>query len=138
MLPPEEKNRGLYFIKDSGGVPSGCEEVYSTEETRIGTWIDGKPLYRTVIGFTTPASSSDIDVGLSAEIDTVIDLYGYVVNSGGQSIMNGFFNGTNWFSMFSRSPASNLLRVKLTALYTNRPAVAILKYTKTTDPEVTT
>lgn len=25
------------------------QEVYSTEETRIGTWIDGKPLYRKVI-----------------------------------------------------------------------------------------
>jgi len=30
-------------------IPTGSgpgEEVYSTEETRIGTWIDGKPLYR--------------------------------------------------------------------------------------------
>lgn len=32
----------------SGGGGSGAEEVYSTEETRIGTWIDGKPLYRKI------------------------------------------------------------------------------------------
>lgn len=25
---------------------SDCGEIYSTDETRIGTWIDGKPLYR--------------------------------------------------------------------------------------------
>lgn len=32
----------------SGGGGPGAGEVYSTEETRIGTWIDGKPLYRKV------------------------------------------------------------------------------------------
>lgn len=26
-----------------------AEEVYSTNEQRIGTWIDGKPLYRIVV-----------------------------------------------------------------------------------------
>ncbi len=37
-------SNGVYeeFIKKS-------EEVYSTEEQRIGTWIDGKPLYRKVV-----------------------------------------------------------------------------------------
>lgn len=32
-----------------GGGSSG--EVYSTEETRIGTWIDGKPIYKKTIVF---------------------------------------------------------------------------------------
>ena len=27
----------------------GCSNSYSTIETRIGTWIDGKPLYRSVV-----------------------------------------------------------------------------------------
>lgn len=38
----------------SGGGGSGAEEVYSTEETRIGTWIDGKPLYRKVCIYQLP------------------------------------------------------------------------------------
>ena len=33
---------------------SGGGEVYSTEETRIGTWIDGKPLYRKTLVGTSP------------------------------------------------------------------------------------
>lgn len=43
-------------------VPSNWEEVeeegeaYSTEEQRIGTWIDGKPLYRKT--FTIPSTSA--------------------------------------------------------------------------------
>ena len=54
-LPEEQRNKGLYVIPDGGegGGGSGASggEVYSTEETRVGTWIDGKPLYRkTVFG----------------------------------------------------------------------------------------
>lgn len=47
-LPEGQRNKGLYVISDggSGGGGGSAWEVYSTEETRIGTWIDGKPLYR--------------------------------------------------------------------------------------------
>lgn len=43
------------------------EEVYSTEETRIGTWIDGKPLYRKVvlyqnINLTTTVGSVSVSI----------------------------------------------------------------------------
>jgi len=41
----------LYCIKAVESVPA--ENVYSTEETRIGTWIDGKPLYRKTINVTS-------------------------------------------------------------------------------------
>lgn len=49
----------LYCIKAVESVPA--EEVYSTEETRIGTWIDGKPLYRKtyIIPETTLISVTD-------------------------------------------------------------------------------
>ena len=42
---------------DGDVVPEGYEkvedkgEVYSTEEQRIGTWIDGKPIYRKVVTY---------------------------------------------------------------------------------------
>ena len=52
-------------------VPEGYEkvedkgEIYSTEEQRIGTWIDGKPLYRKVgtIKFTSIYSQGNFTVG---------------------------------------------------------------------------
>lgn len=57
-LPEEQRNRGLSVILDGeggGGSSGGTSvwEVYSTEETRIGTWIDGKPLYRRVFIINT-------------------------------------------------------------------------------------
>ena len=35
-------------------------DVYSTEETRIGTWINGKPIYRKCFSLTTPPSSATV------------------------------------------------------------------------------
>ena len=41
-----------------GGSSSGSGEVYSTEEIAIGTWIDGKTIYRKVISMDLPAVKS--------------------------------------------------------------------------------
>lgn len=53
----EEKRKGFIVITDS---PSASfeGEKYSTEEQRIGTWIDGKPLYRKVIQTNSGTSTS--------------------------------------------------------------------------------
>ena len=42
----------------SGGSSSGTGEVYSTEETAIGKWIDGKTIYRKVISMDLPSVKS--------------------------------------------------------------------------------
>ena len=41
-----------------GGSSVGSGEIYSTEETAIGTWIDGKTVYRKVISMDLPSVSS--------------------------------------------------------------------------------
>ena len=41
-----------------GGSSSGSGEVYSTEEIAIGTWIDGRTIYRKVISMDLPAVKS--------------------------------------------------------------------------------
>ena len=41
-----------------GGSSSGSGEVYSTEEIAIGTWIDGKTIYRKVISMDLPTVKS--------------------------------------------------------------------------------
>ena len=59
---------------------------YSTNETVIGTWIDGKPLYRKVFKETNYAISSsqyhDIDIS-TMDIDTVSAIYGVLYGVGG-------------------------------------------------------
>lgn len=57
-LPEEERSKGLYIIEDpasTGGnssVSTPSQHIYSTEETVIGRWIDGRPLYRRVFEAT--------------------------------------------------------------------------------------
>lgn len=53
-------------------------EIYSTEETRIGTWIDGKPLYRKIIygSVATSAGTFTVHFPFNASIDTLVNLTG--------------------------------------------------------------
>lgn len=62
------------------------QEVYSTEETRIGTWIDGKPIYqKTCVGTTV----SNGDIKLIPNVDSIIGTKGFVaLNVSGNKKMN--------------------------------------------------
>ena len=57
------------FIKNSNEVYEEfikkSEEVYSTEKQRIGTWIDGKPLYRITIPNIAVGANKQVAVDLS-------------------------------------------------------------------------
>jgi hypothetical protein len=61
----------LYCITDGGGSGGGSSEVnYSTEEQRIGTWIDGKPLYQITKKIVNDELWADgTYYGLSANLD---------------------------------------------------------------------
>lgn len=52
---------------------------YSNEETIIGTWIDGKTIYRSIYIGEVTAVSQDI-FAVEDKIDALIDLYGYFIN----------------------------------------------------------
>lgn len=87
-LPEAEQNKGMYVISDggsggsSGGGSSESLDIYSTEETKIGTWIDGKPLYRKVFIFTniTNDGSNLLDIN-NLSVDALTNLYGMCYNA---------------------------------------------------------
>ena len=64
-------------VKDA--LSQSPKEVYSTSEKVIGTWIDGKPIYRRVyeIGSMPNATTKNISTGYSADAITVIKIYGF-------------------------------------------------------------
>ena len=94
----EEKKRGLVVITDAEPEGGGaCEEVYSTEETRIGRWIDGKPIYRMVVTTTvTNVQNINLAVYSSNEIETYTLLRGWI-KGGSYSITTGYTNGGTEF-----------------------------------------
>ena len=83
-LSPEEKQADVIYATPGNGQPADgtCWEVYSEEERRIGTWIDGKPIYRKVVtGLDVPTSPTYLRYpsGISDPIDTAIKCRAYVL-----------------------------------------------------------
>lgn len=59
-MPAMYKGKAVFGVMGSDGSGNSGGEVYSTEETVIGTWIDGKPLYRKAVTIEN-VSASNID-----------------------------------------------------------------------------
>lgn len=123
-------------VGDTGGSIiiniNGGTEVYSTEETIIGKWIDGKPIYRRVLPI------SNLDISNSTWTQTNISINDNhiesVINGYGGYIVDGVFR-----TVYPLLTSSNTDSFVYVAFQTPRNAandtcnLIILEYTKTTD-----
>lgn len=137
-LPEEQRNKGLYVIPDGGegGGGSGASggEIYSTEETRIGTWIDGKPLYRKTVFGKIPDNQKFSVIADIPNIDKIVSW------NGGVNSSNGVFkvpiehvdSAAYITTVYDKN--SGGLRAKTThTAYYNADIYITIEYTKTTD-----
>lgn len=120
-----------------------AQEVYSTEEQRIGTWIDGKPLYRITIPGTTPES-----INTNTNIANVSHLDIYILTNR-RCVFFGSV-GEKKVAPFIPTPSQpqymldfdiyqNYIRAWTASnAFTGRPAAYILEYTKNNDTAATT
>lgn len=107
--------------------------TYSTDEIRIGTWIDGKPLYRKVYNFSTP-SSADVDTVIFSapnNIDTMVNLYGMTTTQNARFTLNSYYSSTYYTSTYY-NPTDGI-RMKVGTSLVGRSGVAFVEYTKTTN-----
>lgn len=150
-LSEEERNGETAWLvtdaeaESSGGVGAG--DVYSTEEMRIGTWIDGKPLYRKVVSFTNTLDSWDLSNNLvGLDIEAVIDVKGYVrnrsasstatfsqYNIGSPNITSSKTTGFTYKVSGSNPTKLSISTIGLTTGSGSYDYAVILEYTKTTD-----
>ena len=127
----------LQVYDDSGNLVT--PNAYSLSEIRIGTWIDGRPIYRKVIPFNFSSSTNRVNIkhGIS-NIDNVIKAYGFINNPGEARFIPQFYYTmesiysvtlyvvtATTFSVFYGDWSKNRVN-------TLHP-VAILEYTKSTD-----
>ena len=110
--------------------------TYSTTETRIGTWINGKPIYRKVVdcGALPNASTKNIAHGIS-NLDTVTSFQAIAKSPSSNA----------WLPLPATSPANVVYHVAIYIIDTNiviaagdnksnyTQTYAIVEYTKTTD-----
>jgi hypothetical protein len=124
---------GLMSSSDKTKLDNG--EVYSTAEIKIGTWVDGKPLYRKVFilnNITASTSNSDF-VDLSGmNIGDVVHLYGiYDATNVGKFPIPLTDSDQNYCVLFVNY--SNKIRGRFVNGAPSINARIILEYTKTTD-----
>lgn len=132
-------------ISSTGGGSSSSEEIYSTEEQRIGTWNDGKPLYRKVYKFDITATPTRqtimFDEGFGVD-KRLKKIEGNVFSENVEwnwkgSYRLGLFdwhNDANQFFMFLPNMENNDLVLSTQWSATQAFTVeAIVEYTKTTD-----
>lgn len=128
-------------IKGPQGAPGkDATQVYSTTETRIGTWIDGKPIYRKVMSATHNGSNGQISAGSITGLGAVIQYYGYVCCSDSTyrpiPLLDNRTNSETRFSVYSWKTGVYLLTdctTSLLNLIQNQRFYLVLEYTKTTD-----
>ena len=122
---------------DGQSVPAGWQEVddpnvYSTTEKRVGTWIDGKPLYRKCYSTTTPSTSSDTSLEdvTSLNIANITKLDTYI--QAGEYIYGNYYYANNNYGCVYYNSYNKQIRTVQTK-YNDKTIYIIVEYTKTTD-----
>lgn len=110
---------------------------YSTEEQRIGIWIDGKPLYRKSI-MKTINSSVSADLGSISDIDYINVVDGctkFTSGSNSYYVPTSTYETSNNYSklFIQKNNSTNIATIKWTGNSTTGTIYATVEYTKTTD-----
>ncbi len=112
-------------------IPSTLD-IYSTDETIVGTWIDGKPLYRKVLSSTT-ISGSNVDITLPSNIDFMSTDKVEIKVGNFSFFSDRYTNASDLIQIFKLNATT--LRVVLGDSWKSgfKSAIIVIEYTKTTD-----
>lgn len=119
---------------DYGAIGGGSNNNYSTDEQKIGTWIDGKPLYRKCFKYSGTEWQNGYFINHNiANVDHI-----YIAN-GSSIVRNDGYYFTNYFA--TNTDCLRMLCSKTQMYYiagmasgiTVSKIFVVLEYTKTTD-----
>ena len=121
-------------IKGPAGKDGSANQIYSTDETVIGTWINGKPLYRKIIKTSVKQGVQKIYDVSNMNLDDIIRMNGSISQSEGSIVHIPYGTSSNDFAVVYYPKSSNQIEVN-----TTRAGIVniILEYTKTTDTATT-
>ena len=109
---------------------------YSNDEKRIGTWIDGKPIYqKTIVGKTPPRTGINTVIAdvSSWNIDKVISFEGIFMPGGSTNIPINYYFSSNNYAMVHINDQSELTMILGFSEQDNKDVYITVRYTKTTD-----
>lgn len=109
---------------------------YSLEEQKVGTWIDGKPLYQKTIECTIPSNITGNYLTLTSldiEIENIININGYIHYSDEYYIPLNMPKVTQTEYYCGVWANTNEVYIQTSSNYANSKAYITIQYTKTTD-----
>lgn len=127
------------LLRNSNGVyeefAKKSEEVYSTEEVKIGTWIDGKPLYRKVLSLTTPSTTNSTKIANFDKTFIIKNYYGNAFISASNQLLpiNFYFTDVYKIATYVVNNSGEIYMKIGSEAYRNQQATLTIEYTKTTD-----
>jgi len=111
--------------------------TYTTTEKVVGTWIDGKPIYRkTWSGTVNLAAETVSDIDLATPVETIVNsrgMFGYYYNSGSFQYANfgaALNEGAVYSATMRKIPNYLVLRFRTQYIVDNAPYVVSIDYTK--------
>lgn len=116
--------------------------TYSTEEQVVGTWVDGKTIYRKVVTVQGSTSTTSYDTNLGVAFETLVNIRGWIVSTNNTAYeqITPFYGAsdTNWRFFTRRYPGNtSLICSRITTALANAIGTFsffyIIEYTKTTD-----
>ena len=115
--------------------------IQKIREQVIGTWIDGKPIYRRVFIFIGPSKINETTILYEEKstIDTIVSLDGYqkFTNGGGAPINARMNNSSQWgLTVWCNPNYNGNMDIRAhtdSSGFTNSTINLVLEYTKTTD-----
>lgn len=116
------------------------ENIYLTDEIKIGKWINGKPIYRKVFTDTMSSSETTKTISLNlSNVDKFVNVYPLIIRaanfSQNSNIGEYYNNSTDYFNCLMNTPNDKTVRVRGGDNWPKRPYdfAVIVEYTKTTD-----
>ncbi|GLB24167.1 hypothetical protein LXJ15735_04080 [Lacrimispora xylanolytica] len=117
------------------------KDFYSFDEIEIGTWVDGKPIYRKVITGTLAKDSANAVIFANVsdlKINQVINLYGNAIGKtvADHMILQTSYNRTSGLftavNMFYNEDTANLYYnfIDTNGVYSGSTAYVVIEYTK--------
>lgn len=109
--------------------------TYSTTETVVGTWIDGKTIYRKVIQYNK-TSNGQVDLSLSSygitNIENIwLNQNSFIKTNGNEWKAVNTYESDSYFT-FCTFPSANSFRLSSNSSYARGLWNLIIEYTKTT------
>lgn len=119
-------------IGGTSGSSESTPNIYSTEEQAIGTWIDGKPVYRRVVEFNTPTTNKEeTAIGTISDLKTIVRMTGMSL-VGSEFLHLPVNTTTDTYFIATGVKSDGTIYCQQNGL-PNMKSYLIIEYTKTTD-----